>query len=430
MRFKDKLRNAIRAFTNNGTVEAPVGLNDRKLLEWLGIDGDGLTRGELNEVTYFTCLKKLSEAIGKLPLKYYKDVGNGKVRAAPDQSYYVLAVRPNEFVTPTTFWTAVEYNCQHYGNAYVWINDTYSGASGYQIKDLWIMPSEDTTVLIDDKGLFGKRNDIYYRYTDRYTHEQYVFASRKVMHFKTWLSLDGFLGEPVRNILKHQIKGALESQKYMGNLYAQGMTATMALQYTSDLDDVKVKKLQKKFEAYMSGPKNAGRIVPVPLGLTLTPLDYKLTDAQFFELKKYSALQIAAAFGIKPNQINDYDKSSYASAEMQQLDFLIDTVMPRLKLYEEEINYKVLGRTAMMRDGLYFKFNEKALLRTDSKTQAEILTAFVNNAIYTPNEAREYLDKEHDEFGDVLMANGNYIPLRDVGKQYGIEGGESDEQNN
>ena len=36
------------------------------------------------------------------------------------------------------------------------------------------------------------------------------------------------------------------------------------------------------------------------------PLDIKLSDSQFFELKKYTALQIAAAFGVKPNQINDY----------------------------------------------------------------------------------------------------------------------------
>lgn len=428
MKFTDRIRNAIRAFTNSARETVEVGTQGgyRKLMQWLGIDDEGLSRGELNEVTYFTCLKKLSETIGKLPLKYYQDVGNGKARADPDQNYYVLSMRPNNFMTPTTFWTSVEYNCQHHGNAYVWINELYTKENGYQVRDLWIMPSEDVTVLIDNKGIFGKANDIYYRYTDRYTHEEYVFASRKVMHFKTWLSIDGILGEPVRNILKHMVMGALQSQKYMSNLYANGMTAAMALQYTSDLEDAKVKKLRKKFEDYMSGPMNAGRIVPIPLGLTLTPLDIKLTDAQFFELKKYSALQIAAAFGIKPNQINDYDKSSYASAEMQQLDFLVDTVMPRLKLYEEEINFKMLGRKVMLKDGKYFKFNEKALLRTDSKTQADILTSFVNNAIYTPNEAREYLDKEHDANGDILMANGNYIPLKDVGKQYGItpEGGE------
>ena len=424
MRFTDRVRNAIRAFTNAAPTAQQVITWDEqdKLLEWLGIDRNGLNRGELNEVTYFTCLKKLSETIGKLPLKYYKEDANGRARADPDQLSYVLTVRPNAHMTPTTFWTTMEYNCQHFGNAFAWLNEVYDRRSGYQLKDIWIMPSESVQILVDDRGIFGKDNDIYYKYTDRYTQQEYVFASRKVIHVRTWLTLDGISGEPVREILRHQISGALESQKVMNNLYAQGMTASMVVQYTSDLSDDKVKKLQRKFESYLSGPKNAGRIVPIPLGLTLTPLNLKLADSQFFELKKYSALQIAAAFGIKPNQINDYEKSSYASAEMQQLDFLVDTILPRLKMYEEEINYKVLGRDGM-KAGKYFKFNEKVLLRTDSKTQADILACYVQNGIYTPNEARDYLDKPHDPAGDILMANGNYIPLSDVGKQYGISSG-------
>ena len=49
--------------------------------------------------------------------------------------------------------------------------------------------------------------------------------------------------------------------------------------------------------------------------MKLTPLDIKLSDSQFIELKKYSALQIAAAFGIKPNQINDYEKRPMQTAK-------------------------------------------------------------------------------------------------------------------
>lgn len=54
-------------------------------------------------------------------------------------------------------------------------------------------------------------------------------------------------------------------------------------------------------------------------------------------MKKYSALQIASAFGIKPNQIGDYEKSSYASSEAQQLSFYVDTMLYILKQYEEGI---------------------------------------------------------------------------------------------
>ncbi len=92
--------------------------------------------------------------------------------------------------------------------------------------------------------------------------------------------------------------------------------------------------------------------------MKLTPLDIKLTDSQFIELKKYSALQIAAAFGIKPNQINDYEKSSYSNSEMQQLSFYVDTMLFVLKQYEEEVNYKLLSDDET-EDGLYFKMNEK-----------------------------------------------------------------------
>ena len=225
----------------------------------------------------------------------------------------------------------------------------------------------------------------------------------------------------MRNILKATVDGSNESQDYMNRLYKQGLTASMAMQYTGDLEDEKVRKLKRKFADMLSGPKNAGKVVPVPMGLTLTPLNMSLTDAQFFELRKYSALQIAGAFGIKPNQINNYEKSSYANSETQQLAFLVDTMSYRLKNYEEEINGKILLPQEIENQNFY-KFNEKAILRTDSKTQMENLAKAVNNGIYTANEAREYMDMPAEEGGDQLMVNGNYIPITKIGQQY--KGGE------
>ena len=279
------------------------------------------------------------------------------------------------------------------------------------------MQSNYTTVLMDDKGIFGNVGNLYYQYSDPVSGEQYIFKSDEVMHFKTWYTPDGIMGAPVRKILADTISGANESQKFMNRLYEQGLTASMAMQYVGDLSDEKQQKLARKFADKLTGPKNAGKVIPVPAGLQLTPLKMNLTDAQFFELKKYSALQIAGAFGIKPNQINNYEKSSYANSETQQLAFLVDTMLYRIKIYEEEINAKMIT-PKKAKEGFYYKFNEKVILRTDSKTQMENLTKAVNNGIYSPNEAREYLDKPSDPNGDMLMVNGNYIPLSMVGQQY------------
>ena len=399
-----------------------VSLEDRELLEWLGITPSN--RKAVGEVTYYTCLKMLSETIGKLPLKYYQQTERGRIRAAPTEAGILMTVRPNPFMTPTTMWTTVEQNCQHYGNGYIWIRTQFTPSSyggKYHFLDMWPMQSYCVTPIMDDIGIFGGTGKLYYQYNDPRTGKQYMFRNGEVLHFKTWYSFDGFMGEPVRNILKATVDGSNESQDYMNRLYKQGLTASMAMQYTGDLEDEKVRKLKRRFADMLSGPKNAGKVVPVPMGLTLTPLNMSLTDAQFFELRKYSALQIAGAFGIKPNQINNYEKSSYANSETQQLAFLVDTMSYRLKNYEEEINGKILLPQEIESQNFY-KFNEKAILRTDSKTQMENLAKAVNNGIYTANEAREYMDMPAEEGGDQLMVNGNYIPITKIGQQY--KGGE------
>jgi HK97 family phage portal protein len=393
-----------------------VDMNNPLLLQWLGIDPD-TPRDKLSEATYFACMKILAESLGKLPLKMYQSTEKGIVKSDKYEAFNILKLRPNPYMTSAIFWSTVEMNRNHYGNAYVWCRFT-----GPQLKDLWIMPSKDVTLIFDNAGIFGEADKIYYQYIDSRTGKIFIFNSREVMHFKTSMTFDGISGMPVRDILKSTVDGALESQKFMNNLYKTGLTGKAVLEYTGDLDKDAKDRLVKGFEEFANGSKNAGKIIPVPLGMKLVPLDIKLTDSQFFELKKYSALQIAAAFGIKPNQINDYEKSSYASAEAQNLAFYVDTLLFPLKQYEEEITYKTLSEK-LIQNGYFWKFNVGVILRADIKSQMEALSKGVNNMIYTPNEARGYLDLPAKDGGDELYANGNYIPITDVGKQYS-KGGE------
>ena len=397
-----------------------VGLNDEKLLQWLGISAP--FNKPIQEITYFTCLKMLSETVGKMPIKFY---AKGRQEAEPNRVYYLLKHRPNPVMTPTTFWTAVENNRNHFGNAYVWIQSEFNRkkyGGDYSVKGLWIMPSSDVTVIVDDKGVFGGKGDIYYWYSDKYSGESYFFKSHEVLHFKTSTTFDGITGASVREILKSSIDGAIAAQNFKNNLYEGGLTARAALQYTGDLDPKKEKKLIEKFEKYATGVNNAGKFIPVPIGMKIEPLSISLTDSQYYELAKYTALQIAGAFGIKPNQINDYEKSSYSNSEMQQLSFYVDTELYILKQYEEEINYKLLD-PAEEEAGLYYKFNENVILRTDTKSQAEILSKYVQNGIRTPNEARALLDAPDKPSWYYLMFNGNSTKLTQLGENYKQKGG-------
>ena len=382
------------------------------LYKFLGIDPDKDER-VLSEATYFACMKVLSEAIGKLPLKLlrYNDK-NGVETARKHALYYILHDRPNPYMTASTFWSTVEYNRNHYGNAYVWIQ-----GAGKDMK-LWILPSTDVQVWYDDAKILADQPDLYYLYSAG--GKNYRFGSEEILHFKSSNTLDGVIGVSVQDQLKMTIGGGVKSQKMLNKMYDSGFTAKAVLNYTGSLNDANVQELVKMTEAYGKGEladQGIENIIPIPLGFNLTPLNVKLADNQFIEVKQYTALQIASAFGIKPYQIGDYTKSSYASAEAQQLSFYVDTLLYIIKQYEEELTYKLLSSSEVA-NGYHFKFNVAVILRADLATQIKTLAQGVASFIYTPNEARAMLDLEAKEGGDKLLGNGASIPVELAGTQY------------
>lgn len=417
-------KRAIKSFKTQSAEKETITLS--QLVDFLNLNG--VSEKELSEATYFACLKILSESVGKLPLKLVATTEkNGVVEQKSHPYYSKLRYRPNRYTTSTDFFAAVEMNRNHYGNAYVWITN----AKTQKDQQLILLPSDCVEVWYDDGKILSDIPDVYYIY--RVGTHRYVFSSEEILHFKTSSSFDGIKGLSVREQLKSTIAGGQKSQTMVNKLIESGFTAKAVLQYTGNLSEESAKKFTANLEKYATGEVDALKsIIPIPLGSKLDPLNIKLGDNEFMEIKKYNALQIASAFGIKPNQINDYSKSSYASAEAQQLAFYVDTLLFILKQYEEELTYKLLTEDEIKR-GLKFKFNVSVILRADLKTQIESLSKGVSNFIYTPNEARAFLDLEAKAGGDKLIGNGAMIPAELVGTQYqqksaDNEGGDSDEQ--
>lgn len=409
MNIIKRLQHAIKNLRSTNKSQS-IALNN--LYKFLGIEPD-LDERVLADATYFACMKVLCESIGKLPLKLLKyNEKNGVETARKHPLYSLLHDRPNPYMTSTSFWSTVEYNRNHYGNAYVWIQ-----GAGRHMK-LWILPSEDVEVWWDDAKILADQPDLYYLYSAG--GKLYRFGSEEILHFKSSNTLDGIVGVSVQDQLKSTIQGGVKSQNMLNKMYNNGFTAKTVLNYTGSLNDANVNELVRMVEAYGKGElSNEGieNVIPIPLGFSLNPLNIKLADNQFIETKQYTALEIASAFGIKPYQIGDYTKSSYASAEAQQLSFYVDTLLYIIKQYEEEITYKLLSPHEF-NDGYHFKFNVSVILRADLATQIDTLSKGVAGFIYTPNEARDMLDLEAKEGGDKLLGNGASIPVELAGTQY------------
>lgn len=382
-----------------------------QLVDFLGLQG--YTGKALSEATYFTCLRVLSESMGKLPLKLVqKTSDNGTIQRTDHPLYDVLRIRPNPYVTSTSFNSSLETARNHFGNAYAWIQPW-----GATVR-LWQLPSNQVTVWWDNGKILSEVPHIWYIWNAP-NGKQYAFSEEEMLHFPSWYSPDGVCGLPVRDILKLTIDGSIKSQAMLNKMYENGMTGKAVLQYTGDLNDEKTRAYVAGIENYVNGTVTGKeQLIPLPLGSTITPLDIKLADSQFIELRKHSALSIAAAFGVKPDQINDYSKSSYSSSEAQQLGFLVDALLWRIGNNEEEYSYKLL-RPEERAQGLTPEYNTGVILRADMKTQIDSLTAAVAGSVYTPNEARNYLGQSSKPGGDKLyFSNGSAIPLEMAGSQY------------
>ena len=404
------LRNRIRNDT-------PFLLNDplaSQFFSSIGLDVTNIANSsELNEAVYFICLRHLSQTMSKMPWeKRQSTEKKGKEKLLDNKMDTLLNWRPNPLYNASTFWATTKLNELHHGNSYAYIE-----VKNGKPNALWILPSNQVQIWRDNKGIWGDINSIWYVWNDSLTGKSYKFFQGEILHFKSDFSFDGIIGLSVKEMLKTQIQSKMYADGYLKKLYENNMFGgKVILNYTGDLNSTKELKMASKIEDYAKS-QGSGKFIPLPLGVEAKLLDMKLSDAEFLENQKLSALQIAAAFGVKPNVINDYSKSSYSNSETQQLDFYVNTLQPSFISYQQEVTYKLLAQFEKDK-GIRLEINEKILFKMDSQTRSEVNARNMNNFIMTPNEARETEDLPYVDGADELIGNGNYIKINQIGTQW------------
>lgn len=345
----------------------------------------------MSEATYYTCLKVLSEAVGKMPIH----VRDREHKIVYNDTEKLLSIRPNEAMNSATLWTYLEYCRNHWGNSYLYCD--WSPSSG-KLRSLTALDPVRVRIYIDDVS-----DDIlqkyYYTYTS-YSGNSYIIASEDICHLRNW-HLDPqthMIGVPVRDSLLSAMTAAQAGQATQNDLYKNGMILGGILNYVGELNEEKKEILLRKVQKI--GTKN--RILPLPKDWDLKTINLSMVDAQFLEGRKMNALQIAAAFGVSPNQLNDYSKGSYANSTSQSLAFLTNTLAPIFKQYEDELTYKLLS-TDEINQGLRIDIDEQDMLRSTPDVFTDILCKSVAGSIMTINEARERAGLPPVPKGDQLM---------------------------
>lgn len=346
---------------------------------------------DISEITYFTVLRILSESIGKLPVH----IRNKNHEIVPGNAERLLTIRPNSEHTPVQFMGYLEYCRNHWGNGYAYCK--WSDSTGALEEIVPLNPLQVRLWVDDVTDSIAQKH--YYTYSS-VNGTTWFLPSEDVIHVRNWHLDDRtrLLGLPVRETLYEYMTAAKAGQSTQNDLYRNGMLLNGVLNYVGDLSDEKKSLLLENIKKI--GTKN--RIIPLPKEWELKPLNLSLADSQYLETRKYTASQIAAAFGVSPTQLNDYSKGSYANSIAQQDSFLKDALLYISRQYEDEFTVKLLTESEIQ-DGLRVDMDTDAILRSAPDALATTLAKLVAGSVMKINEARDQWGLPPIENGDRLL---------------------------
>lgn len=416
----------MKLFGQNFKNATSVSLADNSFLQMLGFNTGSniINPANIGEITFYTCLKTLSDKLASIPVSVYSSPDGISGKFENHYLNYILQTRPNPYQNAPIFWSSIEKDRNYSGNSFVYIESNKGGKNAGKVKALWQLPSTEIQIWIDDAGIFGTVNKLWYIWNDSRTGKEYKFNSNQILHFKNWLTeRDGIVGLPVKDILNSYIDTSQQSNYFVNNLVKNGMiTDKIILQHTADLGDKAKTALVNNVESYSRS--NSGKYLPLPTGVTVNNLSSKLIDSQFLDLTKYTALQIASAFGIPPSYLNNLDKANFANVGVLQDGLYRDTLLPILTQYETEMECKLLNQSEKDKN-FYFYYNVDIILRSSLESRATAYATMINSSQLTPNEARAMENKAPLEGGDSLLTNGSNTTLDNAikGVNYTKNGG-------
>lgn len=358
---------------------------------------------EMKESTYFSCIKFIAESIAKCTLQVKKETEKGDVLAKEHYLYDRLRLRPNDYMSAIDCYKAFVALAKHWGHSGLFID-----RQGTKIKGLY--PVKITNVTIDNAGLINstKNNKILWDF-EGVDGETGSCFDKEIIILRDF-TMDGIKGKANRSILSESLDSSLKSQNYLNKLFSNGLTNKIVVQMTSDIKDEKeMKKVQSKFDRVYS---NNGRIFTVPAGYNVQPLNLSLSDAQYTELRKLSKEEIATSFQVPLSKLGIM-RDTAVSEEQDNIKFLTDCLLIIFEQIEQEMDWKLLT-PAEREKGYKIRFNISVLLRTDSKTQAEVITTYVKDGVYDLDYARDIVGVEKIGGELIITLPSGQVLLRDL----------------
>jgi HK97 family phage portal protein len=356
--------------------------------------------------TVYACLTKLAGTISQLPINLFESDEKGDRTLVQGSPLWWLL---NE--SPAAQWTATSWK-EWIVRCVMLRGDQYTQILRSGAAIIGLRPLHPDQVLP-----YWKDGRLVYSvmWSPGVGAEVQVYGVEQddMLHFAGF----GFDGTRSMSVIQYAafnaIGNALTASKYSGRTLGEGGAPQVVLKFPNKFNDEQRKALIKSYQDTYG--ESGGRRLPLVLaeGGDVFPLSISPVDLELLAQRRFEKEEICQAFGVPPVLIGENDKTSSWGTGIEQitLGFVRFTIMPHIGRWEEELNRKLYRRA-----GRFLEFDLEALLRGDSKSQAEAFRAALGgpgtgDAWLTVNEVRKTKNLPPVTGGDEI-----YRAPRDTGK--------------
>lgn len=354
----------------------------------------------------FSAVNIISSAISALPCFIYSYDEQGVKRVAREhRGFYLLHDAPNPDLIASDFFQTLMIHLLLLGNCYIKkIKD-----NSLRVSSLEIMNPYEMEIKIENS-----QKIFVYKKNEKYNREQ-------IIHIKG-LSENGVSGVNVLTAQSSSIDliNTLNkfTRKYFKNSANLGgvIKATEKLGASQEEIKKKIDTLKESFSNSFTGLDNAGKTPILDYIWEYKPLNISAKDAVLVEALNLMVQEVARIFNIPVSKLASIEKTSFASLEADNQNFL-NSLLPWLRKIEQSFNKDFFS---VNEQGKYFiEFKLDSFLRASYNDRLEGYSKGIVNGIYTRNEVRalENLPPLPPEVGDEVFIQLNTAKIEKPTRQ-------------
>lgn len=344
------------------------------------------------------CCRLRSFAVAGLQLGLYRR-GKGSVVEEIDDmpEAWAVCVEPNPLYGSFSWRQANQLRVDLSGNAY---NKLKFDATGRV---------EKITLIRGHVDPFLKDGELFYRVVHENGDTETLYAS-EVFHPKG-LSEDGIMGKCPITVARETIGMGLAANKYASDLFDSGGMLRGFVETPGTLKTDQVRDLRNSILAAMRDYKQSGGIGVLQNNAKFNKVSLSPEDMEFVLQKKVTLQDIARFYGVPLHLIGDLDKATFSNIEHQAIEFILHTIRPIVKLWEEDLNRRILRPKD--RGRYFFRFNLDSFLRGDTAARAEFYSKMFGIGAMNLDEIRghENLNPLPDGLGQKHYVPLNMVPV-------------------